>query len=82
MQLAKRHRRRSLTRPQLKALEFFEREANDPAAQLLARGPNPKTRNWLLEHQYVEREPVGQFDYWLYQLTARGRELLAERRKR
>jgi hypothetical protein len=73
---------------QVRALEFFELEARDPARLMLTRAPSTRTRNWLIDHQLLEHHPVGQFSFRKYQLTPQGREALAgigmrrERRRR
>jgi hypothetical protein len=65
------------TRPQKRALEFFDLKARDPARLLLTRGPAPRTRNWLIERRMISFDPVGQFDFRKYRLTSLGRQALA-----
>jgi len=69
-----------LTKPQSRALAFFEANDADPIRNFGARAPSFKTTNWLIRHLYLEKRAVGQFDFDRFVLTDLGRKVLARGR--
>lgn len=66
-----------LTKPQSKALAFFEANEADPVRNFGKRPPSFKTTNWLIKRLYLEKRAVGQFDFNRFVLTDLGRQRLA-----
>jgi hypothetical protein len=62
-----------LSQPQSNALTFFEANEADPIRNFGKKAPAMKTTSWLIARHYVEKRPVGQFEFNRFVLTDLGR---------
>jgi hypothetical protein len=65
-----------LTKPQMRALDFFEKSERDPTTVFGKAAPATKTTNWLVCRLYVDCRSVGAFDMKAFRLSDKGRAAL------